>query len=463
VASFEKRYNSHHDWTTSGRSGQKDVMRDTGGWSRRQFLRTLSAAPVVSAIWPAGVEANRALLTPFDELSASERKRLKIRDVQVMVLQGPSRTYTLVKTTSDAGPYGIAEAYGSPGVGVKDQILSLKPWLVGKDPLEIDKLYTQMGERTRDLSGTRTDGSAHNLLRAVSGLEMALWDLAGKILDVPTSTLLGGRFRDKVRVYDHAAPRDMLDKGAVAEWAAKAKAHPSGFTCHKFGFPNTTPANDSARDLSNRVLTTKELINLQKGFENCREAIGWDHDLMVHCHWEYDLRTAIQIAGAVETIKPVWLEDPLPVDYSDSWKRLCAASRVPICTGENLARREGFKDFILNQGCDILHPDLRNAGGFLETKRIADMAHVFGLPMANHNTGSQVCTYASAQWASSIRDYIALETITGEGGWMDQILRLDAPYIKDGFVQVTDKPGLGIELNPDVVRAHLAPGETWWG
>ena len=438
-------------------------MRDTGDWSRRQFLRALSAAPVVSAIWPAAAETNRALLSPFDELSASERKRLKIRDVQVMVLQGQSRTYTLVKITSDAGPYGIAEAYGSPGVGVKDQILSLKPWLVGKDPLEIDKLYTQMGEGTRDLSGTRTDGSAHNLLRAVSGLEMALWDLAGKVLDVPTSTLLGGRFRDKVRVYDHAAPRDMLDKGAVAEWAAKAKAHPTGFTCHKFGFPNNAPAIDSARDLSNRVLTTKELINLQKGFENCREAIGWDHDLMVHCHWEYDLRTAIQIAGAVEAIKPVWLEDPLPVDYSDSWKRLCAASRVPICTGENLARREGFKDFILNQGCDILHPDLRNAGGFLETKRIADMAHVFGLPMANHNTGSQVCTYASAQWASSIRDYIALETITGEGGWMDQILRLDAPYIKDGFVQVTDKPGLGIELNPDVVRAHLAPGETWWG
>ncbi len=274
-------------------------MRDTGGWSRRQLLRALSAAPVVSAI---------------GDLSASERKRLNIRDVQVMVLQGQSRTYTLVKITSDAGPYGIAEAYGSPGVGVKEQILSLKPWLVGKDPLEIDTLYTQMGEGTRDLSGTRTDGSAHNLLRAVSGLEMALWDLAGKILDVPTSTLLGGRFRDKVRVYDHAAPRDMLDQGAVAEWAAKAKAHPSGFTCHKFGFPNTNPAIDSARDLSNRVLTTKELINLQKGFENCREAIGWDHDLMVHCHWEYDLRTAIQIAAAVEAIKPVWLEDPLPVD-----------------------------------------------------------------------------------------------------------------------------------------------------
>jgi L-alanine-DL-glutamate epimerase-like enolase superfamily enzyme len=427
-------------------------MSDSGGVSRRQFLHGLAAAPLVPAFLPA-----------FGALAAAARKRVTIRDVQVMVMQGASRTYTLVRIVSDAGPYGIAEAYGSPGVGVKEQILSLKPWLVGKDPLEIDKLYTQMGEGTKDLSGTRTDGSAHNLLRAVSGIEMALWDLAGKILDVPTTTLLGGKFRDRVRVYDHAAPRDMLDKASVGDWAAKVKTHPSGFTCHKFGFPNSDPASDAARDVSNRLLTTRELIAVRKGFENCREAIGWDRDLMVHCHWEYDLRTAIQIADAVESIKPVWLEDPLPVDYSDSWKRLCAASKVPICTGENLTRREGFKDFILNQGCDILHPDLRNAGGFLETKRIADMAHVFGLPMANHNTGSQVCTYASAQWAASIRDYIALETITGEGGWMDQVLLLDGPYIKDGFIRVADKPGLGIELNPDVVRAHLAAGETWWG
>jgi L-alanine-DL-glutamate epimerase-like enolase superfamily enzyme len=320
-----------------------------------------------------------------------------------------------------------------------------------------------MGEGSSNLSGTRTDGSAHNLMRAVSGIEMALWDLAGKILEVPTAFLLGGRFRDKIRVYDHAAPRNMLDKKSCADWAAQAKAHKSGFTCHKYGLQNSDPATDKARDVANRVLTTKELIGVQQGFENCREAIGWDHDIMVHCHWEYDLRTSIQIADAVESSKPVWLEDPLGVDYTDSWKRLCESSKVPICMGENLARREGFLPFILNQGSDVLHPDLRNSGGFLETKRIADLAHVFGLPMANHNTGSQVNTYASAQWATSIRDYIGLETITGEGGWMDQVLLLDGSYIKDGFIQATDKVGLGIELNPDVVRAHLAPGEAWWG
>ncbi len=335
-----------------------------------------------------------------------------------------------MKITADDGLFGIAEAYGSPAVGVKEQILSFKPWLVGKDPLEIDAIYHDFGAGTRSLSGTRTDGSAHNLIRAVGGVEMALWDLAGKILDVPTSTLLGGKFRDRVRVYDHAAPKNMLDKASCKEWAAQVKAHPWGFTCHKFGFPHTDMKTDLARDPSNRMLTTRELINIQKGFENCREAIGWDHDIMVHCHWEYDLRTSIQIADAVESIKPVWLEDPLPVDYSDSWKRLCESSKVPICMGENLARREGFKDFILNGGADILHPDLRNSGGFLETKRIADLAHIYGLPIACHNTGSHVNTYATCQWAASIRDFMSCETSTGDAGAMEalgNVLLLDGP------------------------------------
>jgi L-alanine-DL-glutamate epimerase-like enolase superfamily enzyme len=415
--------------------------------SRRSFLGAGAAASFL----------------PVSQLAAAEKKQLKIRDLRTMTVQGPSRTYVLVKVVADDGLFGIAEAYGSPGVGVKEQILSMKPGLLGKDPLGIDVLYTDLDAHLRDLAGTRTDGSAHNLMRAASGIEMALWDLAGKALGVPTSTLLGGRFREKVRVYDHAAPGDMLDKASCREWAQKVKADPAGFTAHKFGFLHTNPQFDKARDASNRVLTTRELIDIRQGFENCREAIGWDHDIMVHCHWEYDLRTAIQIAEAVEPIEPLWLEDPLQVEYSEDWASLCQASRVPILTGENLARREGFKDFIIHRGCDILHPDLRNSGGFLETKRIADMADVFRQPMANHNTGSQLHTWATCQWAASIRDYMTCETITGVGGWMDQLLLLDGPYIQDGFVRVSDRPGLGVELNPDVVKARLAPGERWWG
>jgi L-alanine-DL-glutamate epimerase-like enolase superfamily enzyme len=378
-------------------------------------------------------------------------------------MAGP-RTYVFVKVLTEDGRYGVGEAYGTPGAGVKEQIEAIAPTLVGKNPLELDVLYTFMGKGTPQLADiTRTDGSAHMLMRAASGIEMALWDLAGKILQVPTTTLLGGRFRDSVRVYDHAAPRNMLDKASCREWAAKVKQDPSGFTAHKFGFSHTKRADDNARDYANRVLTTKELIQIAQGYENCREAIGWDHDIMVHNHWEYDLRTAIQLAEAVAPIKPLWLEDPMIVDYSDAWKRLVESSTVPICTGENLERREGFKDFIINQACDIVHPDLRNSGGFLETKRIADLAELFGLPMASHNTGSQLNTWATCQWAASIRDYLACETITGQGGWMDQVLLLDGPYIQNGYLRATEKPGLGVDLNPDVVKSHLAQGESWWG
>jgi L-alanine-DL-glutamate epimerase-like enolase superfamily enzyme len=409
--------------------------------SRRHFLRSLGFVP------------GAALLANYHTLAAGERGKARIRDIRVMVLQGP-RTYTLVRAESDNGLYGIGEAYGSPGVGVKEQVLALRPELIGKDPLGIDALITGLG--------TRVDGSAHMLLRAVSGIEMALWDLAGKTLGVPTTTLLGGKFRDRVRMYDHSAPREMMDRSSCREWADRVKSDPSGFTAHKFGFPHTDPRSDPARDRSNRVLTTTELARIRRGFENCREAIGWDHDIMVHCHWEYDLRTSIQLAEAVEPIKPLWLEDPLPPDYAESWRRLAAASKVPICTGENLARRQGFKDFIINQGCDILHPDLRNTGGFLETKRIADLADVFALPMATHNTGSLVHTIATAHWASTVRDFLTSETVVGHGGWMDDVVIHDGPVIKKGFIEPSDRPGLGLELNPDVVKAHLAPGESYW-
>jgi L-alanine-DL-glutamate epimerase-like enolase superfamily enzyme len=409
--------------------------------SRRQFLQALAFLPEAS------------FLSNYHVASASEKGKTKIRDIKVMMLQGP-RTYTLVKVESDAGLHGIGEAYGSPGVGVKEGILELKSALVGKDPLGIDALMTGLG--------TRTDGSGHMLLRAVSGIEMALWDLAGKTLGVPTTTLLGGRFRERVRMYDHAAPGNMLDPASCREWAARVKENPAGFTAHKFGFAHTDERTDKARDRSNRLLTTTELARIRRGFENCREAIGWDHDLLVHCHWEYDLRTSIQLAEAVEPIRPLWLEDPLPPEYSDSWRRLVASTKVPICTGENLGRRHVFKDFIIHQACDILHPDVRNTGGLLEAKRIADLAEVFALPMATHNTGSVVNTIATAHWASTVRDFIASETVVGRGDWMDDVVIHDGPIIRDGFLSLGDKPGLGIELNPDVVKAHQVAGEPYW-
>ncbi|MDP4680228.1 MAG: mandelate racemase/muconate lactonizing enzyme family protein [Cyclobacteriaceae bacterium] len=416
--------------------------------SRRSFLGKLG-----------GLSASAFLLS-YADIFAKQSGKVKITDIKTMVFQAPGtnyasgRTFTLVKVETDAGIFGIAEAYGTPGLGIKEAIHGLKEMFIGKDPIQIDRLYT--GYRY-------TDGSAHAQQRAMSGIEMALWDLAGKILDVPTHSLMGGKFRDRVRLYDHHTPKDYNDKIACKDWADAAKERPNGITIHKLGIPRTNASNDFGYDPSNRMLSSKGMRLLIEAYENCREAIGWDHDLMIGCHWEFDLRTAIDLARGLESVKPLWLEDPLPVAWSESWKRLAEMSPVPISTGENWMRRQESMPFITNAAIDIVHLDLRNSGGFLENKRIADLADLYSLPVANHNTGSIVNGMASVNWGSSIRDYMACETVYFDGGKMDDIILHDGPLCKDGYVTVPDKPGLGIELNPDVVKAHLVSEEIWWG
>ena len=413
--------------------------------SRRRFLGALSAAP-----WAPS-------LAGFEALAAPERGHARITDIRAMVLQGP-RTYTLVKVVTDAGAYGIGEGYGSPGVGIKAGVLELRPYFLGKDPLEIEALYNGLGNRI--------DGSANMLLRAVSAIETALWDLAGKLLNQPAATLLGGSYRDRVRVYHDESPADMLDRNSCNEWADKMKSDPAGWTAFRVSPPGprggAAPKLDSARDPSNRVLTSHELREIRQAFEYCRDAIGWDRDLIVHCAGQYDLRSSIELAEALDPVKPLWLEDPMPPDFSPAWVRLAQASKVPIGTGENLGRRQGFKDFIVNQGCDIVQLDIRNAGGLLESKKISSLAELFNLPVAAHSTGSALNTMATVQWAASVRDFLASETAIGRRNWMDDLIVHEGPLVAQGSIAVPRKPGLGVELNAEVVKANLAEGERYW-
>jgi L-alanine-DL-glutamate epimerase-like enolase superfamily enzyme len=436
--------------------------------SRRQFLAG-SGAVAASAVLGGP-------LTTLQALAATERGKVKITDIKVMILQGP-RTYTYVKVLTDAGLYGIGEGYGSPGVGVKEGVLEIRPYFIGKDPLDIEALYLGLGQRV--------DGSAHMLLRAVSAVEPALWDLAGKILNVPTVTLLGGKVRPSVRMYHDEGPRDMLDKASCREWADRMKSSPAGWTGFKIGPQRGgagrggggrgrggAPADGAASGggeetqrtgLAVRTLTTRELIDIQKGFENTREAIGWDYDIMFHGNWSYDLISAIRLSQALESVKPLWIEDPLPPAYSDAWTHLTSVSRVPILTGENLGRRQDWIDFFSKKGIHIGQLDVRNVGGLLEAKKISDLADLYLLPMCSHNSASILCNFAAVQWAASVRDFLAAETMIGNGTWMDDVILHDGPIVKNSQIVLPDKPGIGVELNPDVVKAHLAKGETWWG
>lgn len=416
--------------------------------SRRSFLNSLAG---VSAL---------TIFSPFESLMASERDKVKITDIKTMVFKvsPKGRNYILVKIETDSGLFGIAEAYGTYGLGVVQAIHGIKEIYIGKDPLQINRLQTGLTFHEQMYS----DDSAHSQFRAVNGIDMALWDLAGKILDVPTYSLLGGKFRDKVRLYDHHTPSDYSDKMIVKEWAAAAKERANGITCHKLGVPRLDESQDFGYDTSTRSLSSKGLRKLIEGYENVRDAIGWDHDLMVGAHWEFNMGTAIQVAKGLEAVKPLFLEDPLPVAYNVGWNRLTNESPVPICTGENWWNQADARPFIESSAIDVVHLDVRNSG-FTESKKIADSADLHFLQVANHNTGSVVNGMATIHWASTVRDYLACETVYFEGNSGDDVVLHDGPLCKNGYVEVPDKPGLGIELNPDFIKSHLEPGEVWWG
>ena len=420
--------------------------------ARRDFLKGLAAAIPASAV-----------LSTYRAMAAPLRKKVKITDVKAMFVHANTDT-NLVKIETDSGITGIGEAYW--GCGVKDVILGyLRQLVLGQDPLDIEPLYTKM------LRFTGGAGSQAGVtVTAISGVEIALWDLAGKILEVPVCKLLGGQYRDGVRAYWTRSPQDMLDPASCREFAAALKSHPYGITAVKSD-ADSFPAKydpqfrEPGHEPYSSHLTPKDLARIARGFANLREALGEDVDIAVHCHWEFDWIDALELARAVEPIKPMWLEDPLPPDYSEPWSKLTAESPVPILTGENLYKRQGFKPFILNQGCHLIQIDIPKAGGLLESKKIADLAELFELPVCAHIASSPLGALASAHCAAAIRDFRAQEFSPGAPSteaW-EKFVIYDGPVIKDGKYRILDKPGLGVELNEDYVRGHLMPGETWWG
>ena len=419
---------------------------------RRDFLKTVAAAVPASVALPG-----------YPEMASAQRKKVKITDVKAMIVNG-NTAWNMVKIETDSGFTGLGEAYW--GRGVKDIILGyLRPLLLGEDPLNVEPLYTKMV-----LSTGGAGSIAGVTVTAISGVEIALWDLAGKILGAPVYTLLGGKYRDSVRAYWTSQPKDILDTASCRAYASMIKDSHLGITAVKPAFyslaelPQPWHASpDRLQGLPTTHLTRKVLSQITRGYENIREALGEDIDIAVHCHWEYDWNDALRLARVVAPIDPMWLEDPMPPAYSESWTKLTQESPVPILTGENLYKVEGFAPFILNQGVHKVQIDIPKAGGLLEAKRIADLAAMYYLPICGHNASSPVGAIASAHVAAAMRDFRALEYSPGNPEKYASAVTYDGPIIKDGNWQILDKPGLGIELNEDYVRTHLPPGETWWG
>jgi L-alanine-DL-glutamate epimerase-like enolase superfamily enzyme len=390
----------------------------------------------------------------LNELSGVERGQVKITDIKAMQLKKHGQS--LVRVETDAGLYGYGEA-GTFGPIARAHLLELKPLLVGQDPLDIDRHYTRM---------TALQHPNMPNIPTVSGVDIALWDLAGKILGFPVSKLLTGRFREEVQLYTNTGPELMFDKGNCREWAQQVKEDPHQWQAVKMGFERLQGKQLAARRFNSgkpsRMLMPNETRKIGQGYENVREALGDDIDIIVHCHNEWDLPTATNLCQVLEPIGPLWIEDPLPVAYSEAWKALKLASPIRIATGEKLELPRQFLPFLVNETLDAIHPDIAFAGGFSGCRKIADLADLFYIPVVTHNVGSLVHTMATVHFGATVRNFVATESRIGQGVFIEE-MGVHELEISGGHIKVPDRPGLGVELVEEVLRANLAEGEPYWG
>src|SRR5947209_4023065 len=333
--------------------------------NRREFLRSARAAGALSLF--AG---------PYQRLASALAKKIKITDVKCMIVRG-TWDWNLIKIETDAGLYGIGEAYW--GWGVKDLVLNkLKPIIVGEDPLNVDKLYTKMLMQS---AGAGAIGGV--TVTAASGIEIALWDLCGRILETPVCNLLGGRFRDRIRFYrTMQAVEHVEDQGAWRAQVQEARSEKWQWTAFKFqgdGVPVKADPQfrEPGHDPYARNLTHKDYRRIVKGMETVRETLGPDADFAVECHWRYDTQDVIRLGRELEHVRPMWLEDPVPPDNIEAMALVTHSIPIPVCTGENLYGRQGFRKLIEMQACSAVHIDIPKSGGLLESKRISDLADLY--------------------------------------------------------------------------------------
>ena len=364
---------------------------------------------------------------------------MKITKVTPLMVEGrhwPRFPWVLVEVHTDEGITGLGEALNYRSSGVVEGIRSLGPQLVGEDPFNVERLWETM---------YRQGG----VLPAISGIEIALWDIIGKALKTPLYNLFGGRCRDRIRVYV-----DGFFRGAAYkpdEYAEKAvETVDEGFTALKMDIDGPLPSiHTMERSISRRDLRyTAEMVGA------VRSAVGDDVDLAVDCHGSFNTTTAIALAKKLEKYDLMWIEDPVPSGNAAAMAKVAEAVETPICTGELLNTRYEFRELLERQGADIIMPDIVRTGGISEMKKIAAIADTYYVPVAPHNMVSPVATMASIHFCASTPNFTILEFQLGDVPWKDQML--DQPLtLKQGYLEVPKRPGLGIALNTQEIQKHV--------
>ena len=434
--------------------------------SRRDFIRKAGAS---------GLMLGAFMFSPIEETLAESTSKvnrnsapsdLKITDMRYAVVMNGHARCPVIRIDTNQGIYGLGE--------VRDQAswrfaLFLKSRILGMNPCSVEMVFKRI--KQFGFHGRQGGG--------VSAVEMALWDIAGKAYNVPAYQLLGGKYRDEVRLYaDTSMGRD------EADFIAKVNKRmgEDGFTFLKMDFgiellrdiPGTTANSnfwDTGRQWTNEPMTygatehqftqvqitDKGLDILMERVALVREKIGYKVPLASDHYGHFDHNNAIRLGKAVEPYRLAWLEDLIPWKFTDHWKLISDAIETPTTTGEDIYLKEEFIKLIDHKAIDIVHPDLATSGGLLETKKIGDYAEEKGVAMAMHFAGTPVSFMANVHCAAATQNFMALEHHSVDLDYWQDLVTTKHTMIDKGFASVPDTPGLGIELNDEIVKQHLDP------
>lgn len=415
-------------------------------------------------------------------------RELRITDMRFVDIDGAPKRCTLLKLMTNQGIEGYGEVRDASS---KTYALMLKSRLLGENPCDVDRLF----HKIKQFGGHSRQGGG------VSGVEIALWDLAGKAYGVPLYQLLGGRYRDRIRLYcdtDVEGRHSGHDMGLALK-----KRLEMGFTFLKMDLgigllldePGTLNAPlgflEEMKEYASHILNvqggsvTADMVRHQKSYsivttahpftgihitekgldfleqyvKEVREVIGYEVPLAIDHFGHVPLEDCIRFARRMEKYNLAWMEDMAPWIYTDHYVRLRNATTVPVCTGEDIYLKEGFETLIKAGGVSVIHPDILTCGGALELKKIADMADENGVAVAIHMAESPVACMAAVHAAAAMHNVLALEFHSVDvPWWADMVRGLPQPLIKDGFIRVPERPGLGIEsLDEELLAAHINP------
>lgn len=425
-------------------------MPITDSLGRRSFFRYAAGAAAALPLeaYPQNTNTN------------SKPSDLKITDLRIAVLRGAPMTSPVIRIDTNQGVYGLGEVRDGAS---KNYALELKSRLLGENPCNVDRLFRKI----KQFGGNARQGGG------VSGVEVALWDLAGKAYNIPVWQMLGGRFRDRIRIYcDTTESRDPKEFGRRLKERVE-----SGFTWLKMDLgvnlvqqtsgTVTRPAGIQqqygGRPMEHMFMATeitdKGIAMMTDYVAAVREVVGMDVPISADHFGPLSVNSCIRLGKALTRYNLSWLEDMIPWQKTEFLKQIADAVDIPILTGEDIYLKESFEVLCRAHAVDIIHPDPLTSGGILETKKIGDMAQELGVPMALHCAHTPIGAMACVHIAAATENFLVLENHAVDTPyWSDLVDGVAKPIVNKGYIAVPDKPGLGITLNEAVCKQHLGDG-----